>query len=131
MARWFIDAAREDSGSAPERVALLREEGGNRTELTELAQHFEREGVSTVEVDPREVEMNGSGFPEIGGHQVSHGYLKLGIRKYSELRPQMDGFARGVREGKFFVQNGQSGRWIGDNKHNSFALLYTSGTVIL
>ena len=43
-------------------------------------------------------------------------YLKLGMREFGRLRRELASFVEAVRSGALFVQNGQRGRWIGDNK---------------
>jgi len=116
MARWFIDTAVAETGSSPDVVALLREEGGVRTELNELTTQFAAEGVETLEADPRDMELSPSGMPSIGGRQFNHCYLKVGIPEFRAMRPSLDPFVRAVQTGALFVQNGQGARWIGDNK---------------
>jgi hypothetical protein len=115
-ARWFVESSLDDTGSRPDFVALLREEGGNRTELTELAGQFQLEGIETLEADPRQLTLDGRGVPSLGGRPVHHAYLKLGMREFRRMRPDLGAFVRAVRSGALFVQNGQRGRWIGDNK---------------
>lgn len=115
-ARWFVESALHDTGHRPEFIALLREEGGNRTELTELANQFQLEGIETLEADPRQLTLDGRGGPSLAGRTVRHAYLKLGMREFGRMRPELDAFVEAVRSGALFVQNGQRGRWIGDNK---------------
>lgn len=115
-ARWFVEAALQDTGLSPDFIALLRKEGGNRTELSELARQFELEGIETLEADPRQLTLDSRGVPLLEGRRVRHAYLKLGMQDFCRMRPELCTFVRAVRSGMLFVQNGQRGRWIGDNK---------------
>jgi hypothetical protein len=47
---------------------------------------------------------------------VTHAYLKLGMQAFLRMRPDVDAFVDAVRERRLFVQNGQRGRWVGDDK---------------
>ncbi len=115
-ARWYVSAAVSDTGRPPGLVALLREEGGNRTELSELATQFGLDGIRTIEADPRQLTLDRRGVPFLGRTRVHYAYLKLGMREFCRLRPKLGAFVRAVRSGALFVQNGQRGRWLGDNK---------------
>jgi hypothetical protein len=68
-------------------------------------------------MDPREIEYGpGGGAPRAGGREVTHAYQKLGMQPFQKLRPQLDPFVAAVRDRALFVQNGQRGRWVGDDK---------------
>jgi hypothetical protein len=116
MAKWFLAAIEQDTGARAEQIVLLREEGGNRLELEDFAKHVRWEGVSCVEADPRDIEYDGSAPPSIGGQPVTHAYLKFGIQRYLHHREDLEPFVRAVRDRALFVQNGQRGRWVGDDK---------------
>ncbi|MFQ5702720.1 MAG: hypothetical protein ACE5HT_01725 [Gemmatimonadales bacterium] len=116
MAKWFLDIATEETGERPEFVALIRRNGGNRLELPQLAEKFRAEGVEAEECDPRRITLGPGGNAMLGDRPIRHAYLKLGMQTYRALRGQIDDFVSVVRSGKLFVQNGQRGRWIGDNK---------------
>lgn len=115
MARWYLDLAERETGERPQEVMLLRREGGNSLELTELAQSFAALGVDAYEGDARMLRGAGGGV-RFQGRPVRHAYLKLGIREFCELRDELEVFVGAVGRGELFVQNGQRGRWIGDNK---------------
>ncbi len=116
IARWFIDTALRETGRRPDVVALLRQKGGVRTEFNELATQFALEGVETIEADPRDVALSESGAPSIADQRINHAYLKLGIPEFRRMRASLGPFVDAVASGALFVQNGLSGRWIGDNK---------------
>ena len=116
MARWFLEVAEEATGRKPEFVVLLREEGGNRLELDFFLDELHAEGIDAAEADPRDLVENGSGGLELDGRPVKHAYLKLGMQPFLRMRPELDTFVRAVRERRLWVQNGQRGRWVGDNK---------------
>jgi hypothetical protein len=116
MAKWFLDVILHDTGVRPEHVVLLREEGGNRLELEDFAKHVRWEDVSCDEVDPREVHYDCGGVPTVRGRQVRHAYQKLGMQRYLHHRAKLEPFVRAVRDRALFVQNGQRGRWVGDDK---------------
>jgi hypothetical protein len=116
MARWFLEVAEEETGVRPDFVALLREDGGNRLEMDLLAEALRREGVDAVEADPRELEEGPGGQLVLRGRPVTHAYLKLGIQAFVRLRSELDLFVAAVGDGRLWVQNGQRGRWVGDNK---------------
>ena len=117
MAKWFLAVIEQDTGDHPDFLALLREDGGNRLELGDFAEHVRREGVECEEADPRRVGYEGGGAPpRLGGRELRHAYLKLGMQPFLRHRAQLDPFVRAVRERALFVQNGQRGRWVGDDK---------------
>ncbi len=116
MARWFIDTSLRETGRPPEVVSLLRQEGGVRTEFTELASQFALEGVETIEADPRDIALSKSGAPSVGNRRFNHAYLKLAIPEFRRMRASLTPFVQAVGSGALFVQNGLPGRWIGDNK---------------
>lgn len=118
MAKWLLQVIEEDTGSRPEHIALLREEGGNRLELSDFAKHVEWEGIDCSEIDPRQIEYRGSGngTPMVDGRPVTHAYQKLGMQPFQKHRKSLDCFVHAVRERALFVQNGQRGRWVGDDK---------------
>lgn len=116
MAKWFLAACREDTGRHPDRVVLLREEGGNRFELTDFTRHLEWERVQCLEADPREVAYHESGPAWVRGIPVQHAYQKYGMQRYLHHRASIEPFVRAVRNRSLFVQNGQRGRWVGDDK---------------
>ncbi|MDH3424145.1 MAG: hypothetical protein OEN00_14220, partial [Gemmatimonadota bacterium] len=106
----------QETGTRPDFLALLREEGGNRLELGDFAKHVEWEGLECAEVDPREIEYDGSYEPRVRGRAVTHAYQKLGMQPFQKLRADLDPFVHAVRDRALFVQNGQRGRWVGDDK---------------
>ncbi len=116
MAKWFLDVIRQDTAVHPDHIVLLREEGGNRLELEDFAKHIRWEGISCDEADPREVEYDGSSVPTVRGREVSHAYQKLGMQRYLHYRGELEPFVTAVRDRALFVQNGQRGRWVGDDK---------------
>lgn len=116
MAKWFLRVIQEDTGERPDFVGLLREEGGNRFELGDFAKHLEGEGVDCAEIDPREIEYDGSAPPRARGRDVRFAYLKYGMQRYMHHRDHIEPFVRAVRDGALFVQNGQRPRWVGDDK---------------
>lgn len=116
MAKWFLAVIEEETRQRPEYLALLREEGGNRLELGDFAKHVRWEGIDCDEVDPREIEYRGGGAPRVRGREVTHAYQKLGMQPFQKHREHLDAFVRAVRDGALFVQNGQRGRWVGDDK---------------
>ncbi|MBT8207581.1 MAG: hypothetical protein KJO18_04850 [Acidimicrobiia bacterium] len=115
FAEWFVQAANATTGSTPGSVALLRVSGGNRTELADLERQFHELGIEAFEADPRDVSFGSSGVTVLG-RPVRHAYLKLGMQDFRHLRAELDDFVSAVRSGALFVQNGQRGRWLGDNK---------------
>lgn len=117
MAKWFLAVVEQETGARPESLALLREDGGNRLELGDFAKHVRWEGIECEEMDPREIEYGGNGRPpRARGREVTHAYLKLGMQPFQKLRPRLDPFVASVRDRALFVQNGQRGRWVGDDK---------------
>ena len=116
MANWFLRVIRQDTGTTPAFLALIREEGGNRLELTDFAKHVAWHDIEGAEVDPREIEYDGSGTPTARGRPLTHAYQKLGMQLFQGLRAQLDPFVSAVRDRALFVQNGQRGRWVGDDK---------------
>ena len=116
MANWFLKTVEEDTGVRPDYVGLLREERGNRFELTDFAKHVRWHDVECEEIDPREIEYDGRGAPRAGGRDLTTAYQKLGMRLFQRIRPRLDAFVAAVRDRALFVQNGQRGRWVGDDK---------------
>lgn len=118
MAKWFLAVIDQETDCRPDYVALLREDGGNRLELGDFAKHVRWEGIDCDEVDPREIEYGGSscGPPRARGRELTHAYQKLGMQPFQKLRKGLDPFVHAVRERALFVQNGQRGRWVGDDK---------------
>lgn len=116
MAKWFLAAMEHDTGKRPGFLALIREEGGNRLELTDFRNHVQWEGIDCEEVDPREIEYCGRGTPAARGRPIRYAYQKLGTQCFLRLRAEIDPFVRAVRDRALVVQNGQRGRWVGDNK---------------
>lgn len=115
MAKWFLRVIEEDTGGRPDRLALLREEDGNRLELTDFAKHLEWEGIECQECDPREIEYR-DGTPVVRGQPIHHAYQKYGMQRFLSHRAELDPFVSAVRDRTLFVQNGQRGRWVGDDK---------------
>lgn len=116
MARWFLRVIETETGTCPDFLPLMREEGGNRLELGTFAEQVRDEGIDCEEVDPRELRQNGDGPPRWNGRPVTHAYLKLGMQSFLRMRRDLDAFVDAVRERRLFVQNGQRGRWVGDSK---------------
>lgn len=116
MAKWFLGTIEQETGCRPEFLGLLREEGGNRLELGDFAKHVEWEGLECAELDPREIEYEGAGNAMARGKPLTHAYQKLGMRPFQRLRGDLDPFVHAVRDRALFVQNGQRGRWVGDDK---------------
>ena len=116
MAKWFLAAMEEDTGVQPDFLALLREEGGNRLELTDFRKHVQWEGIDCEEIDPREIEYCGSGSPTARGRPLRYAYQKLGTQRFLRLRSELEAHVRAVRDRALVVQNGQRGRWVGDDK---------------
>lgn len=118
MAKWLLEVIEADTGCRPEYLALLREEGGNRLELGDFAKHVEWEGIDCREMDPREIcyAGNGKGCVAADGRRLTHAYQKLGMQPFQKHRPNLEAFVRAVRDRALFVQNGQRGRWVGDDK---------------
>lgn len=116
MARCVLEAAEQDTGVRPRSLLLIRQAGGNRLELGELAQQVRACGVRSDEVDPREIELGEDGVPTARGCPVTHAYLKLGIREFYGMRSEVEAMVEAIRTRRLFVQNGLRGRWIGDNK---------------
>ena len=121
MADWFLDVIESDTGAQPDFLPLLREEGGNRFELTDFARHVRTRGLDCEEIDPRaltpcttEDGRQGSATPD--GRRVTHAYQKLGMQRFLAMRAELGPFVGAVRERGLFVQNGQHGRWVGDDK---------------
>jgi len=123
MARWFLDVAEAETGVRPQRIGLLRKEGGNRLEMDEFRECFASVGVEAVEADPRELSRSSAGQLELGGGPIGHAYLKLGIQPFCDMRSELDVFVESLHDRSLFVQNGLRGRWIGDNKL-CLAILY-------
>jgi hypothetical protein len=116
MGSWLIRTAEEETGTAPEIFALLREEGGNRLELPGLAVQLKRLGIEAVEADPRDLKVTGGGRVTIRGRPILHAYWKVGIPEFLMMRPQLDPLVRALQDGRLFVQNGFSARFIADSK---------------
>ncbi len=116
MAEWFLEVIERDTGHRPGFLGLIREEGGNRLELGDFAKHLRWEGVECEEIDPREIEYGGSAEPTARGRPLTHAYQKLGMQPFQRLRADLDPFVAAVRDRALFVQNGQRGRWVGDDK---------------
>lgn len=116
MADWFLSVAEADTGIHPSFVPILRPANGNTLELQEFTQLFHRRGVDSAQHDPRELRFDPEGNLVIGHKSVRHAYLKVGIQDFCRLRPQLDTLVTAVQQRLLFVQNGQRGRWIGDNK---------------
>ena len=115
MAKWFLEAIETDTGGRPDRLALIREEGGNRLELGDFSNHIRWEGVECEEIDPREIEYDGS-TPTANGRELTHAYQKVGMQTFQRMRTDLDPFVAAVRDRALFVQNGLRGRWVGDDK---------------
>lgn len=117
MAKWFLAVIEEETGCRPEYLALLREEGGNRLELGDFAKHVQWEEIDCEEVDPRQIEYDPANrVPRVNGRTVTHAYQKLGMQPFQKHRKNLEPFVRAVRDRVLFVQNGQRGRWVGDDK---------------
>ncbi len=118
MAKWFLDVIAEDTEARPDYIALLREEGGNRLELGDFAKHVAWEGIECTEVDPRQIcyDPARGPHPTVEGRPVTHAYQKLGMQPFQKHRKDLDCFVHAVRDRALFVQNGQRGRWVGDDK---------------
>lgn len=116
MAKWFLEAIECDTGTRPDYLGLIREEGGNRLELGDFANHIRWEDIECDEIDPREIEYDGSGTPSARGRALTHAYQKLGMQVFQRVRADLDPFVHAVRDRALFVQNGQRGRWVGDDK---------------
>ncbi|MBT8489334.1 MAG: hypothetical protein KJO65_10970 [Gemmatimonadetes bacterium] len=118
MAKWFLEVIEADTGTRPDYIALLREEGGNRLELGDFAKHVRWEGIECDEIDPRQIHYDGvgTGPPTVDGRPVTHAYQKLGMQPFRKHRKNLDCFVHAVRDRALFVQNGQRGRWVGDDK---------------
>ena len=116
MAKWFLNVIQQDCGVRPDFLGLIREEGGNRLELGDFAKHVRWEGVKCEEIDPREIEYSGKGAPTADGRPLTHAYQKLGMQPFQRMREDLDPFVAAVRDRALFVQNGQRGRWVGDDK---------------
>ena len=116
MADWFLSVAEAETGIRPAFVPILRPTNGNTLELQEFTQLFHQRGVAAAQYDPRELRFNREGAPVIDDMPVRHAYLKVGIQDFCRLRPQLGTLVAAVRQQQVFVQNGQRGRWIGDNK---------------
>jgi len=115
MAKWFLAAIEEDTGERPDFLALLRERDGNRFELTDFKKHVHWEGLDCKECDPRDIEYS-NGVASVRGHEIRHAYQKYGMQRFMQHRADLDPFVHAVRDGALFVQNGQRGRWVGDDK---------------
>jgi hypothetical protein len=115
MAKWFLTVIEEDTGVRPDFLALLREEGGNRFELSDFAKHVQWEGLECEECDPRDIEYSG-GKATVRGRELRHAYQKYGMQRFFEHREDLEPFVESVRDRALFVQNGQRGRWVGDDK---------------
>ncbi len=116
MAKWFLEVINEDTGVRPDFLGLIREEGGNRLELGDFANHVSWEDIDCAEIDPREIEYGGNGGATVRGRPLTHAYQKLGMQLFQSLREDLDPFVAAVRDRALFVQNGQRGRWVGDDK---------------
>ena len=116
MADWLVRVIEEDTGVRPDFIALLREEGGNRLELGDFAKHIRWQDIECEEVDPREITYDRSGPPGVRGRRLTHAYQKLGMQPFQRMRSELDAFVAAVRDRALFVQNGQRGRWVGDDK---------------
>ncbi len=116
MAKWFLEVIEQETGERPGFLGLIREEGGNRLELGDFAKHVRWHDIECEEVDPREIRFNGSGDPSVDGRSLTHAYQKLGMQPFQRLRAELGPFVDAVRERALFVQNGQRGRWVGDDK---------------
>ena len=116
MAKWFLKVIEQDTGARPDFLGLIREEGGNRLELGDFAKHLNWEDVGCEEVDPREIKYDGQGPPSARGRALTHAYQKLGTQPFQRMRPECEPFVHAVRDRALFVQNGQRGRWVGDDK---------------
>jgi hypothetical protein len=116
MAKWFLKVIEQDTGVRPDFVGLIREEGGNRLELGDFAKHVNWEDVGCEEVDPREIRYDGQGAPTARGRRLSHAYQKIGMQPFQRMRSECEPFVQAVRDRALFVQNGQRGRWVGDDK---------------
>lgn len=116
MADWFLESLEQDTGVRPDFLALLREDGGNRLELRDFAKHVRWNDIECVAMDPRKVQYNGTGSPTAGGRVLTHVYQKLGMQPFQRLRGELDPFVHAVRDRALVVQNGQRGRWVGDDK---------------
>ena len=116
MANWFLRAIRRDTGTTPDFLALIREEGGNRLELLDFAKHVGWHDIECEEIDPREIDYDGAGVATTRGRPLTHAYQKLGMQVFQRLRADLDPFVGAVRDRALFVQNGQRGRWVGDDK---------------
>ncbi|WP_344470505.1 hypothetical protein [Nonomuraea monospora] len=115
VGRWLVEAAEQETGRRPDVVALLRPEGGHRTEFSRYLAALAGLGVRVVEADPREVRLAGDRVL-VRGEAVRCAYAKIGMRDFARLRPELEPYVRAVRSGALFVQNGLHGRLIGDNK---------------
>lgn len=138
MANWFLKTIEEDTGACPGFVGLLREEGGNRFELGDFAKHVRWRGIECEEIDPREIEYDGTAAPTARGRRLTHAYQKIGMRLFQGMRPELDAFVAAVRNRALFVQNGQRARWVGDDKlclaiisNPRFAYLFDAGDLEL
>ena len=116
MASWFIQTAEEETGEALDFVVLLRWEGGNRLELPGLATELRELGVEAKEADPRDLVRARDGSVSLDGRTVRYAYWKLGMRELCEAGREMRKVLTAIRLRKLFVQNGISGRFVGDNK---------------
>lgn len=110
LARGLIQAYRS-AGLPTERAAVAFDRSGWRHEVTDIAQSFRRQGVATVEVDPRDIEDN---FSLLGERSI--GYQKISIQRMIELSTQAPRYFHELRTGQFNVQNGHAARFIADNK---------------
>lgn len=116
MAEWFLEVIQQETNDQPDYLPLLREEDGNRFELTDFAHHVRELGIDCDEIDPRALKYNGRVVSAENGRPVHAGYLKLGMQRFLRLRSRLEPFVAGVRDRALFVQNGQRGRWVGDDK---------------
>jgi hypothetical protein len=116
MAEWVLRAMEQDTGVRPDFLAFIREEGGNRLELGDFANHVRWQDVDCEEIDPREIEYDGSGPARARGRAVTHAYQKLGMQTFQRMRTDLDAYVAAVRDRALVVQNGQRGRWVGDDK---------------
>ncbi|MFI7416682.1 hypothetical protein [Nonomuraea sp. NPDC049684] len=115
LGRWLLQVAEQEMGRRPETVALLRPEGGHRTELDGYAHALNALGIGVVEADPCEMRLVG-GRAVVGGQVVECAYAKIGMQDMARLRSRLQSYVRAVCSGALFVPNGLRARLIGDNK---------------
>lgn len=110
LARGLIQAYRS-AGLPTERAAVAFDRSGWRHEVADIAQSFRRQGVATIEVDPRDIEED----PSLLGDRPI-GYQKISIQRLIELSTEAPRYFHQLRTGQFNVQNGHAARFIADNK---------------